>query len=80
MSKKNLVEMIEIMIRFNGEAEQVLLDYCQGHVQDESKNLVIENQLRKHWSKAEHIIEFANTYAGCGVDDEEIVYDENEGL
>ena len=78
MSKKNLIEMIELMVRYNSEAEQTLLDYCQKHTVEDNKNLVLERQLTKHWGKAEQIIECANNYGGCCEEDEETACEEIE--
>lgn len=78
MPKKNLVEMIELMIRYNSEAEQTLLDYCQSHTFQDNKDLIAQRQLFKHWRAAERIIQSANDYGGCSEDDEETACEEIE--
>lgn len=78
MPKKNMIEMIELMVRYNSEAEQTLLDYCQTHAIEDNKDLVVQRQLIKHWGTAEQIIQFANNYGGCCNEDEETAYDEIE--
>lgn len=78
MPKKNLVEMIELMIRYNCDAEQTLLDYCQSHTFQDNKDLIAQRQLIKHWGTAERIIQSANDYGGCSEEDEETACEEIE--
>ncbi|GAU77718.1 hypothetical protein [Fusibacter sp. 3D3] len=80
MPKKSLIEMIEIMIRFNSAAEQELLDYCQNHALSENKNMINQKQIQKHWSKAYRIIDNSNTYGGCSEEDEETACDEMDAI
>jgi len=75
MPKKNLIELIEVMVKSNSDAEQALLDYCQKHASSENKNIINEKQIQKHWNIAYQIVDDANTYGGCSDDDEETAFD-----
>lgn len=75
MPKKHLIRLIEVMTRFNNQAEQALLDYCQAHGFQENRQLIMEKQLENSWNSVYGLIERADTYGGCSDEDEEIVYD-----
>lgn len=75
MTKKQLMELIEVMIRFNSHAEQELLDYCQAHNIGDNQQLIRERQLENHWRSVYGLIEDSDTYGGCSEEDEGMVYD-----
>lgn len=81
--KKQLKDLIYHMVSERGEAEQILLDYCQKKEAGQKSgnhNLIIEKQLRKHWKKASGIIEEFDMYGGGPESDEEDTYDELEAM
>ncbi len=81
--KKQLKDLIYHMVSERGEAEQILLDYCQKKEAGQkfgNHNLIIEKQLRKHWKKASGIIEEFDMYGGGPEPDEEDAYDELEAM
>ncbi|MDW7672767.1 MAG: hypothetical protein SCK57_14035 [Bacillota bacterium] len=75
MTKKQLMELIEVMVRFNSHAEQELLDYCRAHGFEDSQQLILEKQLENHWRSVYGLIEGSDTYGGCSEEDEAMVYD-----
>lgn len=81
--KEQLKDLIYHMVSESGKAEQILLDYCQKKEEKQKSgnhNLIIEKQFRKHWKKANSIIEEFDMYGGGPESDEEDAYDELKAM
>lgn len=75
MDSKSLINLVGELVRYNSDAEQTLLDFCEKNATEDNKSLVLEKQITKHWSNAYRLISRANDYGGCSDSDDEEVCD-----